>query len=234
MLKLTGWAQIIVVILLLFGVIGALWYGFAYDQQSDDPERGPAASWSEQLAIAAESAEKEGGDYVLTDVSAQPISIPYKLENDLAFVGEFLFVRNADDDLSDGLFVTLNDVMPRATVREDRDSLVFFPLGQRSQNLEDYRQALDNVKLSPRDVYERTLPDARAVLGENYGYTVRAYLHLLGYRGVSDSKAVWSIYYYGAELQVRINYWLDPGTGEILKRELEDYRAGATPTPTVP
>src|SRR5687767_1311774 len=98
-----GRIRLLLALLLVIVALGALWYGLAYDERSDDPERGPATSWSEQLTVAMEKAEIRDRDWVLAGVSADPeYGVPRSLFSDLAFEVTFLFGKQGE-----GVFVVL-------------------------------------------------------------------------------------------------------------------------------
>ncbi len=194
----------------------------------------PAATWSTQLSVAQREATKIDGDAVLTDVSATHAllaGIPQSMEGPLKV--KFTFVT------PDGSYIGVEflDSNPEATVSAGHS-----PYGRGEKPTKEQpaelRAAVETVRIGPRQALDKTVEQARAFAKEgNETYTNP--IISLQFRASplprrvpvpGDQRALWKVMHFTTVEGVREqDYWVDPGTGEIVEKQ--SYNS-STPTPT--
>ncbi len=123
----------------------------------EPPKSGPAASWQTLLSTAQKAADEVSSGSVLLDVISHPDYLPIsELDSNQALELTFTFVTLDGHQPQ----VILNDVNPPTIIKVYRDKVTdkYSP-----SELEELKRRLNTVKLSPREVYEKTV-----TLGQTY------------------------------------------------------------------
>jgi hypothetical protein len=194
----------------------------------EQSRHGPAAPWSVQLSTAQSEMAKFNMDAVLESIDASTIYARQPDYNTTLSV-RFHFVT----PMGDAFLVTLDDTNPQNTLHIERKatsiSTTYRPVPT-PQQLDMLRMAISTVKLSPRDALQRTVSEVLPLAEQHSKTWTNPWitLHLAGLYtqeqpNVYDKLlAVWEVRHVIVAGFEQRNFWLNPETGEIVKRTTID------------
>ena len=182
----------------------------------------PAASWQLQLQVAEQAAHKLDSEAVLSHVRADP-SYEEQADFNLTLRVTFYF----DTPSGKRIAASLRDSDPEVTVDAyDGTGTIITPVPVATLAAE--KQLWSTVKISPRDAFDKTVPDAALYLGAEKGtFILDIYAREAKETDASNSPTSrpiqWNIQYQGRDATARydISYDVDSSTGIILHRQLD-------------
>lgn len=188
---------------------------------------GPAASWQEMVTLALDAAAADELGAVPDGVAARALvnkDKPGQLTDSSIFEVDFTFVVTSGARSQ----VTMNDTEPLhivAVAKDERTAEVPFTV----EELDTLAKKMESVKLSPRDVFRKTLAEGLAY-GKAKGGPVRVYVTLSLFEDWQSQYNVPIGYYVEYVTDTAgITLLVNPQSGEIVGRR--ELGVAATPTP---
>lgn len=220
----------------LFGATLALLFGaYVWDRDAQrGPTSGPATPWATQLSIAQREALQRDKDALLgsIDVSASPIDDSAKDLSPANSLRTTFHYTGPQRQFS----ITFNDAAPTSTI-EIYDDGLSASYALTLQMNEQVQQAFTQIKLSPRDAWEKTWPIAHSH-ADKQGKAIYPIVGLDATGFISEYHApTWNVVYWtvpdnpddiygqlGAAFNLNYvaRFDVDAQTGAIIEREFKE------------